>query len=150
MVGMAVVLANSSGWLAQTVIQFVILIVAVFWDIKSFQKGRRLLPVGILLLAYGVFWLRFGANWVFLANLVLWALYTISKRKMAIIVSENGVSYPSFPKKEIPWSELNNVILKDDLLTIDRKNNKVYQHLIQNSEQFAKEDVFNDFCRNQL
>lgn len=67
-----------------------------------------------------------------------------------ISVSEENISYPSFPRKDLEWKELSNVVLKDDLLTIDCKNNKVYQHLIKDSEQYAGEKEFNDFCRNQL
>jgi len=109
-----------------------------------------MLPIGLLMIAFSFFWLRFGANWAFIANIALWFLYTISKRKLVLTVSEQAVSYPSFPTKNMQWTDLNNVILKDDLLTIDCKNNKVYQHIIQNSEQYAQEKEFNEFCRNQF
>lgn len=150
MAGMSMVLMGNKNGLAQSIIQFAIFVAMVIWDVNAYKKGRRFLPVGILLLAYGVFWIRYGANWAFIANFLLWLLYTISKRKMYITVSKEEVVYPSFPKKEFSWNELNNVVLKDDMLTIDIKNNKVYQHFIQNSEQFANEVAFNDFCRKQL
>lgn len=148
--GMSFILMAQRNNITQMIIQAIIFIAMVAWDIVAYKKGRRFLPVGILLLAYGVFWLRFGANWAFAINLFLWLLYTISKRNLLITVSKEHVIYPSFPKKILQWSELSNVILKDDILTIDCKNNKVYQHLVRNSSQFANEDAFNDFCRKHL
>ncbi|MFV0606301.1 MAG: hypothetical protein ACK5NK_10710 [Niabella sp.] len=147
---MSVVLMAHKNAITEIVIQLIVFIIIAIRDIRAYKNGRKLLPIGILLLAYGVFWIRYGANWIFIANLVLWALYTVSKRTMTVFVSKDCVSYPSFPKKLYTWDKLNNVILKDDWLTIDCKNNHIYQHFIQNSEQFAEEAVFNDFCRNQL
>jgi hypothetical protein len=50
----------------------------------------------------------------------------------------------------VSWDEVNNVILKDGLLTIDFKNNKLFQHIILNSEEDISEKEFNEFCRQQL
>lgn len=144
------VLVNNKSYLLQAALQFVVLIVLTVIDIRNFKKGKKLLPVGILMLAYGVFWVRYGINWAFAANFILWALYTISRRSLLIDINTENVVYPSFPKKKIQWAELNNVILKDDVLTIDCKNNKIYQHYIQNSEKTADEQEFNGFCRKQF
>ena len=149
-VGMMLTQANTKNIVLETVIIFVVFIAMILWDYRNFKKDRRMLPIGLVLIAFSFFWLRYGANWAFVANIVLWFLYTISKRKLVITVSEENVSYPSFPKKNLQWNQLNNVILKDDLLTIDCKNNKVYQHIIKDSEQYAEEKEFNDFCRNLL
>lgn len=148
--GMMLIQANTKNILLETLVIFGVFIAMILWDYRNFIRGRRMLPIGLLMIAFSFFWMRFGANWAFVANIILWFLYTISKRKLVITVSEEAVAYPSFPQKNIRWSELNNVIMKDDLLTIDCKNNKVYQHLIKDSEQYAEEKEFNDFCRNQL
>jgi hypothetical protein len=148
--GTVIMRAADKNILLQTATLFTVFIVMALWDVRNYKKNRNLLPIGILMIGYCVFWLRFGANLVFLANMILWLLYTISKRKMILIVSEENISYPSFPKKQLQWKDLNNVMLKDDILTIDCKNNKVYQHFIQHSEQYANEREFNDFCSAQL
>ncbi|OYY22402.1 MAG: hypothetical protein B7Y69_06810, partial [Sphingobacteriia bacterium 35-40-8] len=56
----------------------------------------------------------------------------------------------SFPKKHILWEELNNVVIKDGLLTIDFKNNKLLQKEIQSGSNAKDEQDFNEFCRNKL
>ena len=69
---------------------------------------------------------------------------------MIITVAQTGISYPSFPVKSLDWNALNNIILKDDILTIDLNNNKVYQHLIDYPEGEISEADFNEFCHQQM
>lgn len=148
--GMFRVTAGQENSLEQTSALLLVIALMTLWDLRNFKKNRRLLPVGLLLIAFSFYWIRFGANWAFIVNILLWFLYTISRRRLIITVSAEEVTYPSYPKKHLPWSELNNVMLKDGLLTIDRKNNKLYQHYIRHSEEYADEVEFNEFCRKQL
>ncbi|MGC5098563.1 hypothetical protein ACPXA0_26545, partial [Escherichia coli] len=46
----------------------------------------------------------------------------------------------SFPKKRYTWNELNNVVLKDGLLTIDFKNNKMLQRLVDSEVDVKVEE----------
>ena len=58
-----------------------------------------------------------------------------------------------WPKK-IRWSELNNVIWKDGIITIDYKNNNLLQRETDDDEEDedydATEEEFNDYCEEQL
>lgn len=48
-----------------------------------------------------------------------------------------------------PWNDFSNIILKDNLLTLDFKNNKVLQlELDENS--VIDENAFNDFCAGKI
>jgi hypothetical protein len=61
------------------------------------------------------------------------------------------ISYPSFPQKKIEWNEVSNLILKDNILTIDLKNNKLIQHTIkENENKDLDETAFNIFIQQQL
>lgn len=82
-------------------------------------------------------------------SLLLSILYFISKREFRLYISEDHIRYPSFPVKNIRWTELNNLILKDGLLTIDFKNNKLIQQAIDENSP-VNEQEFNEFCRQQL
>jgi hypothetical protein len=95
-------------------------------------------------------WLLTQFFWPAVINLLLYTQYTISARRLIVSVNENGISYPSFPKKAFSWNELNNVILKDGLLTIDFKNNKLIQQLIEKRVDTVNEKEFNDFCSQQI
>jgi hypothetical protein len=57
-----------------------------------------------------------------------------------------------FPKK-INWNELNNVVIKDDLLTIDFKNNSLFQAYtddVEDEDYEVGDDEFNAYCREIL
>jgi hypothetical protein len=75
-------------------------------------------------------------------NIVLFIFQDISRRKLLVLFFEDRIIYPSFPKRTIEWKELNNVILKDGLLTIDLKNDRVYQNEIAAA---ADETELNNF-----
>lgn len=77
-------------------------------------------------------------------------LYMISVRIKKVYFSLNEIRYPSFPAKHIKWQSLNNCLLKDGLLTIDLKNNKIIQQLIDETATTIDEKEFNEFCRQQL
>ena len=98
-----------------------------------------------------VLWLLWG-NYLFAILMVLFSLLSyFANKKQQIIFSEEGIEYPSFPAKNYSWAETEQVIFKDDILTIDLKNNKLIQLNID--PQIAAtidSQHFNDFCRKQL
>ena len=95
-------------------------------------------------------WVSTKYWWVGFIVLLLFVLDIIVRRKLIVSVNEERIIYPSFPVKEIKWFELSNLILKDRLLSIDFKNNKLYQHEIINDENEIDEKEFNEFCKEQL
>jgi len=56
----------------------------------------------------------------------------------------------SFPQKQYDWNEINNIVLKDGLLTIDLKNNKLIQKEVNDEVLPSDEHDFNEFCRQRL
>lgn len=91
------------------------------------------------------------AIWIIaLLMLALAILYALSKEDLAVFISSENIIYPSFPKRKFNWQELNNVILKDDLFTIDLASNRIIQQKIDSSRTFVNEEKFNEFCRQQL
>jgi hypothetical protein len=71
-----------------------------------------------------IYWALLGFWWVAITMALLILLYTISIRKLIVTINANQIIYPSWPKRKIHWQGLNNIILKDGLLTIDFKNVK--------------------------
>lgn len=95
-------------------------------------------------------WLKEGFWYISVALLLFVLLDYLAHRKLVAEVSEKKIKLPAMTERQIEWHDLNNVILKDDLLTVDFKNNKLFQHLILNSDWDINEKEFNDFCRAQL
>lgn len=111
---------------------------------------KKIKEIIFLSAAFGIFlfWIFTGYWWVGIIMLALFSLYLISKRKLTVSADAGKIIYPAFPKRSIAWNELNNVILKDGLLTIDFKNDKLIQAAVINTETNEKD--FNDFCKRQL
>lgn len=94
-------------------------------------------------------WLKAGFWWLALIFFILGMLYLGAKRKLLVSIFTDKILYPSLPQKHISWPELNAIILKDGLLTIDFKNNKLIQQAIDENSP-VNEQEFNEFCRQQL
>ena len=119
--------------------------------ISHYFKNRDSKPgfsIAFLFLITG--WASTPYWWVIIINFVFEILDTIARRKLLVKVFPDKIIYPSWPKQELKWEDLNNVVLKDDLLTIDFKNNKLLQHIIFNEEDEVDEKEFNDFCKSKL
>lgn len=72
-------------------------------------------------------------------------------KKPLVIVEEKGVLMPGlFQSTLISWSELNNVVIKDGILTIDLKTDKVYQLEVDDAKTSETPEYINDYCRQHL
>lgn len=95
-------------------------------------------------------WLSIENYWMAGITLLFDIFSTITTRKMDVYFTKDQIQYPSVPSKQIKWDALNQVILKDGLLTIDFKSNKLIQQTIDELKTTVDETEFNDFCRQQL
>ncbi len=138
-----------TGW--SSVIALSIILI---WAEKKINKSGILKKTDFALT--GLIWTLFGwifsGNWIMAAIIVLLLVLQFSlKRKFEIIFSDSEIHIPLFMKKNYSWYELQNVVLKDGLLTIDFKNNRLLQNEILHEESgFLAEEDFNAFCRTQL
>lgn len=123
----------------------------LLWNIIKPQPAKFRYPKELLLLEIVVLHMVLLFWWAAAITLLLGLLYTIAKRKLAVAVEMAGISYPSFPKRRITWPELNNVVLKDGLLTLDFRNNKLIQvPVAESATTTVDEKEFNEFCSKQL
>ena len=107
--------------------------------------------VMISLFTAAVFWMLMGFYLIgFL--LFLFAFFgIIALRKLKIDFNEFFISFPSFPRKKINWDEVSNLILKDNVITIDLKNNTLIQYALNKSEnKDLDEDLFNAYFQQQM
>ncbi|MES2850077.1 MAG: hypothetical protein V4685_13545 [Bacteroidota bacterium] len=65
-------------------------------------------------------------------------------------ITEKGVQVKkTYNNKKHSWNSFNNLVLKDNLLTLDFKNNKVLQLEVEEKENFD-EKRFNEFCGTRI
>ena len=60
------------------------------------------------------------------------------------------IAFNNFPSKHYSWQEVQNVILKDNIITIDFKNNHIFQKETETDTRPELEKEFNEFCRQHL
>jgi hypothetical protein len=90
-------------------------------------------------------WIMLHQYWVAVVIIVLAVLDYYSRRELVVRFTKEQVEYPSFPVKIIAWEQLQNVVLKDGLLTIDFANNKMLQAEVDEETLTGEEIAFNQF-----
>lgn len=119
-----------------------------------FRKRKKAFETFSLTMAlfYANFWLRHvGAIALIIFGIVFLLVTTVQNKKTKLLFNENGVYLTRVFKTILyPWDKIGNVVLKDDLLTIDFLSNKLIQAEIIAGTELAGEDDFNLFCKQQL
>lgn len=68
-----------------------------------------------------------------------------------VSISNEGLEInKTFSKPFYQWQAFNNIVLKDSILTIDFKNNRLMQLTIDESGIQVDEKYFNEFCASKL
>ena len=119
--------------------------------------------IGLLFLAIDLFWIPLLTPGLFIQVfawgtagqwlmsgilLVLWVFHQRSIQQQSLRIEINGMTL-SFPwKRHIPWKDIDYMILKDGLLTVEYKNGRVMQQRIEKDLALNEAD-FNEFCTQQ-
>jgi len=123
---------------------------ALFLYYRQIKIGSKKKNYDFTFLLLAIPWISLQLFWVGAVVILMGILHGIAIRRLVIFANTDKIIYPSFPRRSIEWNELSNIILKDDLLTIDFKNNTIIQQLIDKTEHPVNEKEFNDFCSKQL
>ena len=121
-------------------------------DYTRMRNGRKIFFDRAYLIT-ALLWLQMPyMQWLFIPFVILALLEHQVKFPLEIGFSENHVVFNTFFRKKYDWSQLSNVMLKDGLLTMDFRNNRLVQREIEDDdeEDDASEEEFNQFCREQL
>jgi len=118
--------------------------------IYSIRNNRKNVPPFKIEISFGIcaiIWLVTGNIWLGLP-LLFFALLGIITNKIPIVqVNKEGIIYPSLSGGNWQWDSIEWVILKDGILTIEKKDNHLMQiTLDKNIAANINEDSFNEFC----
>ncbi len=91
-------------------------------------------------------------SWIGLIFAFLIFLEAQAKHAVEIGFDTDCIVINTLFSRRFGWSDLSNVILRDGLLTLDFKNNRLIQREIadEEDEDDADEEEFNSFCRDRL
>ena len=128
----------------------VILINGVFtWDRNRRSPALRDSYAGNYI-AVVFAWVILKNYWLATAHLILMILYIKANRDKIIRFMPSHIYIQGWPDKKIQWNSVSNVILKDKILTIDYKNNKLLQANVVENWSKIEEQAFNQFCYEQI
>jgi len=124
----------------------------LWWLFCLYQKKQGGIPyyrLGLLFASWG---------WFLLPNaLLISGIYLIAalferqvKFPYEIAFDPAGIVINTFPKKHYSWSLVQNAIIKDDVITIDFKNNTLIQKDINEPVNDRITNEFNSFCAAQI
>lgn len=132
---------------------FSILLILFIWSVTQIRKKENVHFFLLLVFAgFGLISIE-PYNWIGFIYLIMAYL-----EKYALLASEIGFSrdhirFNGWPEKKYPWSAFTNVMLKDGILTMDFRNNKLFQKETDDTEDpeyDGSEEEFNQFCADQL
>jgi NADH:ubiquinone oxidoreductase subunit 6 (subunit J) len=129
----------------------VVVTAILIWNILQTSKGKKVYYSRALLIA-ALVWMKMPFfQWLAFVFIVLALLEYQAKYSMEIGFSDNEIVFNSLFKRRYQWSQFDNIMLKDGLLTLDFANNRILQREVEDEEEDeADEDEFNAWCSKQL
>ena len=123
-----------------------IILTWIYTAIKKRTKGQAYYRLSLFIGAVGWFIGPQRNIWMAILYGLAGLLEKQVKFPQEIGFSEDEVSFNTLPRRVLKWNEISNALIKDGLITIDQKNNKLFQREI---EGFVSDDIekeFNTFC----
>lgn len=124
--------------------------------IVNFIKWRKKKPInfrfvfGVIAITFIIIKNEFDTIWLAVLYFVLIFAEAQFKRMPEKGFDANGITDNGWIRTFVPWNEIKNVLVKDGLLTVDYKNNKLIQKEIDGESTPATDAEFNSFCALQI
>ncbi len=133
----------------------VIAVFIVLWSFYSYFSARQKDEIAfyrLALFAAAIGWFIEPVSNYWMAG--LFAIAALLERQVKfpqeLGVDESGITFNTLPAKEYEWKEIKNLLLKEGILTVDYKDNKLFQHEIESDVSPALEREFNHYCQGKL
>ena len=91
-----------------------------------------------------------GARYFGWAYAVMAIIERLVKYPDEWIFSKENIIHPGLPKRTYDWVEVDNVMIRDNIFTIDFINNKVIQKELEQEVDDNMKQEFNQWCQQQL
>jgi hypothetical protein len=147
-------LSFSNAGISKTVLFTLAFIIGIIgWWVYCFinQKKGNIPFYRLALLIAAIGW-YYQPNGLYVSLIYLFAAIMEKQVKFPqeIAFDDEGIVVNSFPKKQVYWPEIANVVLKDGMITIDFQNNQLIQKEIETPVNSKTEIEFTEFCRDKI
>jgi hypothetical protein len=123
-------------------------------NILRFRKGQKTDLTPLFWIAAFSLSLVPPRSYMALFFFILAILYRSATRPQEIGFSSEEIVFDGIFPKKVNWAELTNVLIKDGILTMDYKNNKLFQketdELEEEDDDEVTEEEFNAYCREHI
>ena len=128
------------------------IIIFLIWSFFGNKKKNSLIIFRWALTAGAILWFLPPQNNLLIALLYVFASFIERQLKLPqeIGFDKEEIVINSFPSKHYQWQNIKNVVLKDNILTVDFKNNKILQKETESDVSSETEKEFNTFCLSAI
>jgi len=117
---------------------------------KSFVRKQAVFYSHVLLIT-GVIWASMPYYpWLSIPFIVMGLLERQAKKNLEIGFDAEQIVFNNFPRKYYGWQDFSNIVLRDNILTLDYADNRLFQRETIDEEGDADEDEFNAYCQTRL
>lgn len=82
--------------------------------------------------------------------MVTWYLELIAHKPEYITINEKEINIKRMTSKEIDWAEVKNFLVRHGNVTINLKNNTLYQFAIHNPKELNNKETLEQFAQHQI
>jgi len=125
----------------------------IIYYIRNFFSRKKLSLRPVYIVAALSLFLIPPMNWLMLFFVIMALLEKFALTPEEIGFNDEQIVFNGLVPKKIRWTELNNVILKDGIITLDFKNDRLIQKETDDEEEEdedATEEEFNEYCAARL
>jgi hypothetical protein len=121
--------------------------VGLVYGWRSKKRGEAVLYLYIIAAAL---WVGNGQYIAAAVMAPLALLYYFADKDFTFRFTNEHITISTFPPRKYVWTDLQNVILKDGILTIDQKNNRIFQMDLSEEKLPFEEGELTGFCGERL
>lgn len=124
-----------------------------FWGYNRFNKQNTHQPyyrTSLFIAAIALYYLAGYPVWLAVLYVAAGIAEGLAKFPEEIGFNNDQVVFNTLPKKVYNWNEFSNILIKDGVITIDFKNNRLFQKDLQEPVYASLEKEFNAYAQEQL
>ncbi len=139
------------GVIETYILTLAVIILQLVYNYYKKKKGKSINHNYAFAICF-IAWITIPYKSYLLGMLYLIAMITENQAKVTpgAGIDSEGVTINSLPQRKFKWQNLSNVIIKDNLLTIDRKNNRIIQKETESDIPSQLQEEFNKYCKHRL
>lgn len=132
------------------IVLMLVIIGSIYYQIthkKANEFPKLMWPIAIA----GVCWFLIPHGFYVAIFYIICAIFENQTHiSVEIGLDDAGITFNHFPQKFYSWSNIQQMVIKDGLLTIDYTNNRIYQKELSDSISPEVEAEVNAFCQERL